>query len=117
MKDRAYAKINLSLDVFNIREDGYHDLLSIMLSIDFYDELEISIDTQDSFSCNRHFIRYNEKNSIYKMISLIKERYGIKDGANSYQLSFSPVSSITGAEGFRLNYAVSPDTVRSRTNP
>ncbi|MBQ1900797.1 MAG: 4-(cytidine 5'-diphospho)-2-C-methyl-D-erythritol kinase [Erysipelotrichaceae bacterium] len=79
MKDRAYAKINLSLDVFNIREDGYHDLLSIMLPIDFYDELEISIDTQDSFSCNRHFIRYNEKNSIYKMISLIKERYGIKD--------------------------------------
>ena len=79
MKDRAYAKINLSLDVFNIREDGYHDLLSIMLPIDFYDELEISIDTQDSFSCNRRFIRYNEKNSIYKMISLIKERYGIKD--------------------------------------
>ena len=37
MKDRAYAKINLSLDVFNIREDGYHDLLSIMLPIDFYD--------------------------------------------------------------------------------
>ena len=35
MKDRAYAKINLSLDVFNIREDGYHDLSSIMLPIDF----------------------------------------------------------------------------------
>ncbi len=79
MKDRAYAKINLSLDVFNIREDGYHDILSIMLPIDFYDELEISIDTEDSFSCNRRFIRWNEKNSIYKMISLLKERYGIDD--------------------------------------
>ena len=43
MKDRAYAKINLSLDVFNIREDGYHDLCSIMVPIDFYDELEESL--------------------------------------------------------------------------
>jgi len=45
------------------------------------------------------------------------EKYGIKDGANSYQLSFSPVSSITGAEGFQLNHSISPDTSRSRTNP
>ena len=35
MKERAYGKINLSLDVFHIREDGYHDLRSIMLPIDF----------------------------------------------------------------------------------
>lgn len=79
MKDRAYAKINLSLDVFNIREDGYHDISSIMVPIDFYDELEINISEKDSFLCNRPFIRYNENNSIYKMISVLKERYGIND--------------------------------------
>ena len=79
MKDRAYAKINLSLDVFNVREDGYHDILSVMLPIDFYDELEIEIAKEDKFICNRPFIRYNEKNSICKMISLVKERYGIED--------------------------------------
>ena len=73
MKDRAYAKINLSLDVFNIREDGYHDLCSIMVPIDFYDELEIIPDLRDSFTCNKRFIRYNENNSIYKMITLLKE--------------------------------------------
>ena len=56
MKDRAYAKINLSLDVFNIREDGYHDLCSIMVPIDFYDELEIIPDLRDSFTCNKRFI-------------------------------------------------------------
>ncbi len=79
MKDRAYAKINLSLDVFNVREDGYHDISSIMVPIDFYDELEIRIADTDFFSCNRPFIRYNEHNSIYKMISILKERYGIDD--------------------------------------
>ena len=79
MKERAYAKINLSLDVFNIREDGYHELSSIMLPIEFYDELEIDIADEDSFDCNRRFIRWNEKNSIYKMISLLKEKYDIHD--------------------------------------
>ena len=79
MKDRAYAKINLSLDVFNIREDGYHDLCSIMVPIDFYDELEIIPDLRDSFTCNKRFIRYNENNSIYKMITLMKEHYDIAD--------------------------------------
>ena len=43
MKENAYAKINLAMDVFNIREDGYHDIHSIMTPIDFYDELEISL--------------------------------------------------------------------------
>lgn len=47
----------------------------------------------------------------------MSERYGIKDGTDSYQLSFSPASSIAGAEGFRLNYYVSPDTTHSRNNP
>ncbi|MBQ6493570.1 MAG: 4-(cytidine 5'-diphospho)-2-C-methyl-D-erythritol kinase [Erysipelotrichaceae bacterium] len=79
MRDRAYGKINLSLDVFNIREDGYHDINSIMIPIDFYDELEINIADEDSFECNRSYIRFNEYNSIVKMIAVLKERYGMDD--------------------------------------
>ena len=79
MKQRAYAKINLSLDVFGVREDGYHELNSIMLPVNFYDFLEIDIAEKDSYECNWHYIRYNEHNSIYKMISVLKDRYDIKD--------------------------------------
>lgn len=79
MKDKAYAKINLSLDVFNIREDGYHDLSSIMLPINFYDELEICKASEDSFDCNRSYIQFNEHNSIVKMIDILKERFNIDD--------------------------------------
>ena len=79
MKDRAYAKINLSLDVFNIREDGYHDIRSIMLPIDFYDELEINKADKDSYWCNKSYIRFNEHNSIIKMISILKDKYHITD--------------------------------------
>ena len=79
MKERAYGKINLSLDVFHIREDGYHDLRSIMLPIDFYDELEIRIADHDSYLCNRSFLAFDERNSIVKMMKLLKERFGIDD--------------------------------------
>ena len=79
MKQRAYAKINLSLDIFNVRENGYHDLNSIKLPIDFYDELEISVSDKDEFRCNRHYIRNTQENSIIKIISILRERYGLKD--------------------------------------
>lgn len=79
MKERAYAKINMALDVFNIREDGYHDIRSIMVPISFYDDLEINIAEQDDYFCNRYHIRFNEHNSIIKLITALKEKYGIND--------------------------------------
>ena len=79
MKDRAYAKINLSLNITGVREDGYHTLESVFLPIDFFDELEIVKDKEMSYSCNNRFIRFNEANTIVKAINLMKETYDIKD--------------------------------------
>ncbi len=42
MRIRAAAKINLALNVFGRRTDGYHDVDMIMQSVSLYDELEIS---------------------------------------------------------------------------
>ena len=41
----AFAKINLTLDVLGKREDGYHDLQSIMQTISIRDDIEIDVDT------------------------------------------------------------------------
>ena len=40
--ERAYAKINLSLDVTGRRADGYHELVSVMQSISLCDTLTVS---------------------------------------------------------------------------
>lgn len=79
MKDKAYAKINLSLDVFNIREDGYHDLKSIMLPLNFFDELEIRRQDKDEYICNRSYIHFDENNSVVKMINVFSKKYNIND--------------------------------------
>ena len=40
---KAYAKINLSLHVLGTRPDSYHELRTVMQTIDLYDILEISM--------------------------------------------------------------------------
>lgn len=44
---RAYAKINLFLDVISKREDGFHDIKSIMQSLSLCDELSFSFTESD----------------------------------------------------------------------
>ena len=39
IKIRSHAKINLSLDVTGVRENGYHDVAMVMQSIGLFDEL------------------------------------------------------------------------------
>lgn len=41
----AFAKINLTLDVLGKREDGYHDLKSVMQAVSIRDDVEIDVDT------------------------------------------------------------------------
>ncbi len=41
----AFAKLNLTLDVLGKREDGYHDLKSVMQAISIRDDVEIDIGT------------------------------------------------------------------------
>lgn len=79
MIERAYGKINLSLDITGVREDGYHTLNSIFLPIDFYDEITINKSEDMEYSCNQHFIKFNESNTVVKAIELMKKEFNIRD--------------------------------------
>jgi len=52
MRARAYAKVNLSLEVLGRREDGYHEIVSIVQTISLHDLVECrpaqGIDVQTS---------------------------------------------------------------------
>lgn len=80
---RAYAKINISLDVLGRREDGYHIVKMIMQSVDLYDE--IIIDKCESgihIHCNKNFIPTDERNIAYKAAKLFLEEFKINNGVN-----------------------------------
>lgn len=68
VKVKAYAKINLMLDIVATRTDGYHDLFMIMQSIGLYDTITVT-QTQTkkiTISCNIDDIPLDEKNIAYK---------------------------------------------------
>ena len=62
--ERAWAKLNLSLDVTGRREDGYHDLAMLMQTVSLSDELRLRLrdDGQVFASSNLRFIPGDERN-------------------------------------------------------
>ena len=64
----AFAKLNLTLDVLGKREDGYHDLKSVMQTISIRDDVEIDIGTGKPWSleCSDPELPTDEKNLAWK---------------------------------------------------
>ncbi len=79
MRDKAYAKINLSLDVICRRDDGYHELSMVMTPINFYDIVEIEISDTMSITQSVGFIPLDESNTALKAIKIMREEFGFKE--------------------------------------
>jgi len=90
MKFKAYAKINLSLDIINRRDDGYHNINSVMLPIDMYDEIDIEIAKKMSYSSNTFWLKFDEKNTIVKAVNYMKNNYQINDNFKIYLKKYIP---------------------------
>lgn len=79
---KAYAKINLGLDVLGKREDGYHEVRMIMQTIRLYDKLNMKKLSKDEIviKTNLAYLPTNENNLVYRAIQMIKEEFNIKQG-------------------------------------
>ncbi|AIS53418.1 4-diphosphocytidyl-2-C-methyl-D-erythritol kinase IspE [Thermoanaerobacter kivui] len=72
---KAYAKINLSLDILGKRKDGYHEIYTIMQSIDLCDILEFERNEEIKLICDDEKVPKGEDNLIIKAVKILKERY------------------------------------------
>ena len=66
--EKAFAKLNLTLDVLGKREDGYHDLCSVMQTVSLCDEIEIDVDTGKDWclTCDVEGIPCDDRNLAWK---------------------------------------------------
>ena len=92
---KAYAKINLGLDVLRKREDGYHEVRMIMQSIKLYDKLIMKKTSKDEIvlHSNLGYLPNNDKNLVYKAIQLMKEEFGITQGVKAELEKKIPVAA------------------------
>lgn len=94
MKGKAYAKINISLDIVGKRADNYHLLKMIMQNIDLYDEISINkIDSGIKLKCDKKFIPTDERNLAYKAAKVFMDTYNIQGGVSIDIKKYIPVSA------------------------
>ncbi|WP_286082433.1 4-(cytidine 5'-diphospho)-2-C-methyl-D-erythritol kinase [Parablautia intestinalis] len=85
---KAYAKINLGLDVLRRRPDGYHEVKMVMQTVGIFDtltfrkgqgkeglpDISLSVDSKE-LPCDKG-------NLIYRAAELIMETYGVKESVD-----------------------------------
>lgn len=80
IKVKTPAKINLSLEILRKREDGFHDIESIMQAVSLYDYLDIGVKEAENsqniikLSGNSDLIPYDKTNLIYKAAELFLKK-------------------------------------------
>ncbi|MFC1512497.1 4-(cytidine 5'-diphospho)-2-C-methyl-D-erythritol kinase [bacterium] len=83
MKVKAFAKINLFLEITGKRPDGYHNLVSIMQEISLYDELLIKKKKEKKISVRitgGYKTPLGKNNIVYKSADLMFRKYNINEG-------------------------------------
>lgn len=80
---KAYAKINIGLDVTGRTDNGYHLLKTVMQQVDLYDVITIErAEKGINFSCDSKDVPSDDTNLAVKAAKLMTETYGIKEGVN-----------------------------------
>ena len=106
---KSYAKINISLCVVDKREDGYHDLDSIMVPIELHDSIVMSkspnnIDhfvTVDDFS--NGLIHYNLVSTVVEIMS---KKYSFNDKFRFYIHKVIPMQAGLGGGSSNAAFAM-----------
>ena len=76
---KSYAKINLGLEVLGKRNDGFHDILSILCKIDLFDLLHYK-------NSNKNMVIQDgikeEENIVFKVLNYMTQKFKITQKLN-----------------------------------
>ena len=78
MRRKAYAKITLYLEVKD-RIDGLLQFRNIIVPIDVFDMVYLDVHETMHIETNKSYLPNDRRNTVYKAIELMKEKYNIKD--------------------------------------
>lgn len=93
MIEKAYAKINLTLDVTGKRSDGYHEIKTIMQSVSLCDILSVERAVDITITASKKSIPTDRHNLAYIACQRFFEATGIKSGAKIHIKKHIPVAA------------------------
>jgi len=74
---KAYAKVNLYLSVLSKKDNGFHEIISLMHNISIYDILEVEESDETVFSSNVN-LPWDSSNTLFKTMDVFEKLTGIK---------------------------------------
>lgn len=78
---KAYAKVNLSLDILGKRDNGYHEVEMIMQQITLYDQIMIEKKAKGiTIHTDCYYVPNDERNIAYKIAKDVFDRFDIQSG-------------------------------------
>ena len=91
---KAYAKINLGLDVVRRLENGYHEVRMIMQTVGICDVLTLEKTAEGIFvTTDNGELPTDENNLIYKAARMMKEKYQIDQGVRIHLEKHIPIAA------------------------
>lgn len=81
MEDLAFAKLNISLDVTQARDDGFHDMVMVMQTVSLCDIISVTVNGSGLIHsvCNLSFIPSDRRNLAVKAAELFYSASGISN--------------------------------------
>lgn len=92
---KAYAKINLNLDITGVRDDGYHLVDMVMQQIDLYDWVNIRKSKEGiSLKINKEGLPTDDRNLAYRAAELIMNESKFRvSGVSIYIHKYIPIAA------------------------
>lgn len=91
---KAYAKINLALDVLGKRQDGYHELETVLQGIDLHDVVEMERTPAGiSVSCNWRELGSGPENLAYRAAQLVLDSFALDYGVKIHLQKKIPLAA------------------------
>ena len=92
---KAHAKVNLTLEVLGRREDGYHEIASIIQTISLFDTLMLEPADDVTVECEQPSLQ-SDDNLVLRAARLLRHDLGLTDGVRIVLRKDIPVSAGLG---------------------
>lgn len=94
IKEKAYAKINLFLNVLSKRLDGYHEMEMVMTPLQLHDVLKFEKIKDDKVEIvtNNTITEKPKDNIVYKVASFIRAEFNIEEGVRVHIQKNIPIA-------------------------
>lgn len=99
LEARAFAKVNLGLEILGKRPDGYHELRTFLQTIDLHDELSFELTSPGSgirLTTSAEELPTDERNLVYRAAALLAEEASVPPDVTIHVAKHVPMGAGLG---------------------